>query len=90
MIEEGNDPNGPQVNPTTDSTLADPQRIIADLRRELAARTAERDEARSAARDHRGLAGHQLLARQPSFGFRGNPRTSNAPVRGRLRDIDDV
>src|SRR5215218_2356888 len=28
-----------------DSTLADPQQIIADLRRQLAERTAERDEA---------------------------------------------
>src|SRR5215475_6859311 len=33
------------MSPTRDSTLDDPQQIIADLRRELAARTAERDEA---------------------------------------------
>jgi hypothetical protein len=33
------------VNPTPDSTLNDPQQVIADLRRELAERTAERDEA---------------------------------------------
>ena len=38
-------PKGSQVNPTPDNTLADPQQIIADLRRELAGRTAERDEA---------------------------------------------
>src|SRR6516225_3813381 len=34
------------MSPTLDSTLADPQQIIADLQRELAERTAERDEAR--------------------------------------------
>jgi transcriptional regulator with GAF, ATPase, and Fis domain len=33
------------VSPTPDSTLADPQQIIADLRRELAECRAERDEA---------------------------------------------
>jgi class 3 adenylate cyclase len=36
---------GSQVSPTPDSTLADPQQIIADLRRELAECRAERDEA---------------------------------------------
>jgi len=46
MIDwEGRPRKGPQVNPTTDSTLTDPQRIIADLRRELAKARAERDEA---------------------------------------------
>ena len=33
------------MNPTPDSTLADPQRIIADLRRKLTEAEAERDEA---------------------------------------------
>ena len=46
MIDYGGRPRrGPQVNPTTDSTLTDPQRIIADLRRELAEARVERDEA---------------------------------------------
>ena len=43
---------GPRMNPTSDSTLADPQQTIADLKRQLAEaqrllgqRTAERDEA---------------------------------------------
>ena len=33
------------MNPTTDSTLTDPQQIIADLQRELAKASAQRDEA---------------------------------------------
>jgi GAF domain-containing protein len=33
------------VSPTPDNTLADPQQVIADLRRQLFERTAERDEA---------------------------------------------
>ena len=33
------------MSPTPDSTLADPQHVIAELKRELARRTAERDEA---------------------------------------------
>jgi transcriptional regulator with GAF, ATPase, and Fis domain len=45
MIEYQDDPKGPQVNPTLDSTLVDPQQAIADLQRALAERTAERDEA---------------------------------------------
>jgi two-component system NtrC family sensor kinase len=36
MIEREDDPKGPQVNPTPDSTLADPQQRIADLERQLA------------------------------------------------------
>src|SRR3974377_1701075 len=39
-------PRGPHMNPTPDSTLADPQETIADLQRELAERTVERNEAR--------------------------------------------
>jgi GAF domain-containing protein len=35
------------MSPTPDSTLGDPQQIIADLRRKLAGRTAERDQARA-------------------------------------------
>ena len=31
--------------PTRDSTLADPQQVIAELQRQLGERTAERDEA---------------------------------------------
>ena len=34
------------MSPTLEGMLADPTQIIADLQRELAARTAERDEAR--------------------------------------------
>src|SRR5215510_10462136 len=34
------------MNATPDSTLADSERLIADLQRQLAERTAERDEAR--------------------------------------------
>jgi len=33
------------VNPTPDSTLTDPQRIIAELQRQLAEASSERDEA---------------------------------------------
>ena len=33
------------MSPTPDSTLADSEQLIADLRRQLAERTAERDEA---------------------------------------------
>src|SRR5215831_17024944 len=33
------------MSATSDSTLADPERLIADLQRQLAERTAERDEA---------------------------------------------
>src|SRR3954453_19855876 len=35
---------GPQMSATPDSTLADPKGLIADLRRQLAERTTERDE----------------------------------------------
>jgi GAF domain-containing protein len=35
------------MSPTRDSTLADPQQIIAELQQQLAARTAEREEARA-------------------------------------------
>ena len=33
------------MSPTPDSTFDDPQQVIADLQRQLASRTAERDEA---------------------------------------------
>ena len=33
------------MSATPDSTLADPQQVIAELQRQLAKRTAERDEA---------------------------------------------
>jgi len=33
------------MSATPDSTLADPERLIADLQRQLAERTAQRDEA---------------------------------------------
>src|SRR5262247_1156442 len=36
---------GPQMSATPDSTLANPEQRIADLERQLAERTAERDEA---------------------------------------------
>jgi len=38
-------PRGSQMSAPPDSTLADPKEVIADLQRELAQRTAERDEA---------------------------------------------
>src|SRR5438067_9344281 len=48
----GNDLTGPHMSPTPDSALADPQRVIAELRRQLAemqgrlgGALAERDEA---------------------------------------------
>ena len=60
-----------------DDARADPGRIIADLRGQLAVRTAERDQARAERdaaveqqTDRRGLAGHQLLARRPRAGIR--------------------
>src|SRR5207248_7611766 len=36
---------GPQMSPAPDSILDDPQQTIADLKRQLAERTVERDEA---------------------------------------------
>jgi hypothetical protein len=44
MIEQGGRSEGPQVNPPPDSTLPDPQQTVADLRQELAQRTAELNE----------------------------------------------
>jgi hypothetical protein len=53
MIEREDGPRGPQVSLKRDSTLADPQQVIDDLKRRLAdaeqraaERTVERDEAR--------------------------------------------
>src|SRR5215510_5711710 len=42
---EGRSRRGPQMSAALDSTLADPQQIIADLQRQLAECRAERDEA---------------------------------------------
>src|SRR3954466_3117894 len=42
---EGRSRRGPQMSPTADGTLTDPQQVIAELRRQLDERTAERDEA---------------------------------------------
>src|SRR5215469_7515855 len=42
---EGRSRRGPQMSSTPDSTLANPEQRIADLERQLAERTAERDEA---------------------------------------------
>jgi hypothetical protein len=42
---EGRSRRGPQMSATPDSTLANPDQRIADLERQLAERTAERDEA---------------------------------------------
>ena len=39
---------GPRMSPTPDSTLDDPQQLIAELQRQLAERNAERDEALAA------------------------------------------
>ena len=41
---------GPQMSATPDSTLADPKQLVADLQRQLAASSAERDEALRATR----------------------------------------
>src|SRR6516165_2685455 len=43
---EGRSRRGPQMSATPDNTLADLERLVADLQRQLAERTAERDEAR--------------------------------------------
>jgi len=63
------------MSPTPDSTLADPQQVIADLQRELAQlkgrlkeRTAERDAGGSEGCDGRGPPDHQFLARRPRAG----------------------
>jgi hypothetical protein len=42
---EGRSRRGPQMSPTPDDTLAQPEQLIADLRRQLAECKAERDEA---------------------------------------------
>ena len=44
MIPLGGRSEGPQVSLTPSGTLADPQHIIADLRRELRESRAEQDE----------------------------------------------
>ena len=76
------------MSATPDSTLADPEQLIADLQRQLAERTAERDEALAAAdRDRRGVAGHQFLARRPRAGVRCDARKGDAAVRGRIRHL---
>src|SRR5262249_54089634 len=43
ISSEGRSRRGPDMSATPDSTLADPERLIADLQRQLAERTAERD-----------------------------------------------
>ena len=86
------------MSATPDSTLADPQQIIADLQRQLAERNAERDEALARARrgagaadrDRRGAAGHQFLARRPRAGVRRDAGKGDAAVRRRLRASVDV
>jgi two-component system NtrC family sensor kinase len=45
MIAWEDRPSNPRANPMPDDTLDDPHQVIVDLQRELAARTAERDEA---------------------------------------------
>src|SRR5262249_10154953 len=44
ILSEGRSRRGPQMSATPDSTLANPEQRIADLERQLAERTAERDE----------------------------------------------
>ena len=65
------------MSATPDSTLADPQQVIAELQRQLAERTAPsvthcraRRGAGPADRDRRGVAGHQFLARRSRAGVR--------------------
>src|SRR4051795_4187653 len=45
LRSESRSRQGPQMSATPDSTLADPQQVIAELQRQLDERTAERDEA---------------------------------------------
>ena len=50
------------MNPMADSTLADPERLIADLQRQLAECRAERDEALAQQTlDRRSITGHQRV-----------------------------
>jgi hypothetical protein len=78
------------TDPTLDGALADPQQIIADLRRQLSASHAERDAA--PARECRGAGGHQFLARRLGAGVR---RKLEKAVRlceaafGTLSEVDD-
>jgi hypothetical protein len=87
---KGDGRKGPQVNPTTDSTLSDPQRIIAELQRanaELQHELDERDErlklfTRAVAEGiyHRDIERNEL---RPSarlieiFGFQGRDLTAS-------------
>ena len=51
------------MSATTDSTVANPEQLIADMQRQLVQCKAERDEAlQRGDRDRRGVAGHQFLA----------------------------
>lgn len=51
------------MSATRDSVLADPEQLIADLRRQLAESKTERDEAlQRGNRDRRGLADDQFFA----------------------------
>src|SRR4051812_6384397 len=45
LRSESRSRQAPQMSATPDSTLADPQQVIAELQRQLEERTAERDEA---------------------------------------------
>ena len=53
---------GPESRSMPDSTLADPERLTADLQRQLAECRAERDEALAQQTlDRRGITGHQRV-----------------------------
>jgi hypothetical protein len=69
------------MSPTRDSTLADPQQLIADLRRELDECRAERDnarrelDARTAERDEALASGMAaVIGRLPATGDWVNPQ----------------
>ena len=71
------------MSPTPDSTLDDPQQIIAELQRQLAESNAERDEALATGNcDRRSPSGHQLLAGRSRAGVRCDARKGDAALRG--------
>ena len=90
---EGRSRRGPHMSATPDSTLVNPEQLVADLQRQLAEcraelyqRTAERDEAlEQQTATAEVLQVIQRVAGQPISGVRCAARQCNAPVRGRIR-----